>query len=122
QAFMTDRGFCPPNLERNRLIERTKAGLERAKRAGKRLGRPPCSPVLLRAAADHVARGISIRKAAAESKIPASSLRRFLKRCAQNVFSGAVPKPCGFKGLRSGSDPHLNRSFLARLPQSSSGA
>ena len=68
--------------ERNRLIERTKAGLERAKRAGKRLGRPPCSPVLLRAAADHVARGISIRKAAAESKIPASSLRRFLKKCA----------------------------------------
>ena len=68
--------------ERYRLIERTKAGLERAKRAGKRLGRPPCSPVLLRAAADHVARGTSIRKAAAESKIPASSLRRFLKKCA----------------------------------------
>jgi len=68
--------------ERNRLIERTKAGLERAKRTGKRLGRPPCSPILLRAAADRVTRGTSIRKAAAESKIPASSLRRFLKNCA----------------------------------------
>jgi len=67
--------------ERNRLIERTKAGLDRAKRAGKRLGRPPCSPVLLRAAADDVGRGTSIRKAATVQGIPASSLRRFL-RCA----------------------------------------
>jgi len=67
--------------ERSRLIDRTKAGLERARRAGKRLGRPPCSPVLLRAAADDVGKGASIRKAAASAGIPESSLRRFLS-CA----------------------------------------
>src|SRR5258708_18973136 len=36
--------------ERARLIERTKAGLERARRKGKRLGRPPCSAIALHAA------------------------------------------------------------------------
>jgi len=65
--------------ERLRLIERTKAGLERARREGKRLGRPPCSQILLRAAADHVAKGKSIRKAAEAARIPERSLRRFLK-------------------------------------------
>jgi DNA invertase Pin-like site-specific DNA recombinase len=64
--------------ERNRLIERTKAGLERARREGKRLGRPPCSSILLHAAADRVAKGESIRKAARAVHIPERSLRRFL--------------------------------------------
>ncbi len=64
--------------ERSRLIERTKAGLERARKQGKRLGRPPCSVVLLSAAADAVRSGSSIRKAAATKGIPESSLRRFL--------------------------------------------
>jgi putative DNA-invertase from lambdoid prophage Rac len=36
--------------ERARLIERTKAGLERARRQGKRIGRPRASPLLLAAA------------------------------------------------------------------------
>ncbi len=67
--------------ERARLIERTRAGIERARRAGKRLGRPPCSPVLLRAAADHVGRGTSIRKAARAMQVPERSLRRFLAAC-----------------------------------------
>jgi putative DNA-invertase from lambdoid prophage Rac len=64
--------------ERTRLIERTRAGLERARRDGKRLGRPPVSPVLLNAAADRVGRGESIRGAAREMGIPEKSLRRFL--------------------------------------------
>ncbi len=68
--------------ERSRLIERTKAGLERARRSGKRLGRPPCSVVLLNAAADVVRSGRSIRRAAAMKGIPESSLRRFLAQCA----------------------------------------
>ncbi len=67
--------------ERGRLIERTKAGLERARREGKRLGRPPCSPILLHAAADQVGKGLSIRKAAAAKGIPERSLRRFLAAC-----------------------------------------
>jgi len=68
--------------ERARLIERTKAGLERARREGKRLGRPPCSTIALHAAAEAVRAGSSIRKAAAERGIPESSLRRFLAKCA----------------------------------------
>ena len=68
--------------ERTRLIERTKAGLERARAQGKRLGRPPCSPVLLGAAADHVAEGMSIRAAAKAAGVPERSLRRHLLRQA----------------------------------------
>ena len=66
--------------ERARLIERTKAGLERARREGKRLGRPPCSMIALHAAAEAVRSGTSIRKAAAARGIPESSLRRFLAK------------------------------------------
>ncbi len=51
--------------ERSRLIERTRAGLER-----------------VNAAADAVRSGASIRKAAATKGIPESSLRRFLAQCA----------------------------------------
>lgn len=65
--------------ERTRLIERTKAGLERARSDGKRLGRPPCSPVLMGAAADRVARGESIRGAARELNVPERSLRRYMR-------------------------------------------
>jgi DNA invertase Pin-like site-specific DNA recombinase len=68
--------------ERDRLIERTKAGLERARREGKRLGRPPCSMIALHAAAEAVRSGTSIRKAAAARGIPESSLRRFLAKVA----------------------------------------
>ena len=68
--------------ERARLIERTKAGLDRARRDGKRLGRPPCSVIALHAAADAVRSGTSIRKAAAARGIPESSLRRWLTKCA----------------------------------------
>jgi len=69
--------------ERSRLIERTKAGIERARRSGKRLGRPPCSPILLRAAAERVSNGESIRCAAALAQIPERSLRRFLAGAAK---------------------------------------
>jgi DNA invertase Pin-like site-specific DNA recombinase len=68
--------------ERTRLIERTKAGLERARREGKRLGRPPASPVLLHAARDLVAAGVPAAEAARQKGLSRSSLRRFL---AQNA-------------------------------------
>jgi DNA invertase Pin-like site-specific DNA recombinase len=80
--------------ERSRLIERTKAGIERARRRGKRLGRPPCSPILLRAAADRVGKGESMRSAAASAQIPERSLRRFLagaaKRPSPSMMDEAV--------------------------------
>jgi DNA invertase Pin-like site-specific DNA recombinase len=64
--------------ERTRLIERTKAGLERARREGKRLGRPPASPVLLHAAADLVRSGTAIRAAARVKGVNEATLRRHL--------------------------------------------
>lgn len=65
--------------ERTRLIERTKAGVERARRQGKRLGRPPASPILVRAAADLVSAGVPIAQAAREKGISRSTLQRFLR-------------------------------------------
>jgi DNA invertase Pin-like site-specific DNA recombinase len=64
--------------ERSRLIERTKAGLERARRQGKRLGRPPASQVTLHAARDLVVAGVPVAEAARQKGLSRSSLRRFL--------------------------------------------
>ncbi len=66
--------------ERTRLIERTKAGLERARRQGKRLGRPPASRILLMAAADLVQQGLSLSEAARRKSISRSTLCRFVAR------------------------------------------
>jgi DNA invertase Pin-like site-specific DNA recombinase len=66
--------------ERSRLIERTKAGVERARRAGKRLGRPPASPVLLNAARDLVTGGAPVAAAARQKGVARSTLQRFLSR------------------------------------------
>ena len=65
--------------ERARLIERTKAGLERARRQGKRLGRPPASPVLLHAARDLVLEGVPVAEAARRKGVARSTLQRFLQ-------------------------------------------
>jgi DNA invertase Pin-like site-specific DNA recombinase len=74
-------------FERERLIERTKAGLERARRSGKRLGRPPVSSILLGAAADLVARGSPVSEAARRKGVTRSTLRRFIER---RTASGAT--------------------------------
>jgi DNA invertase Pin-like site-specific DNA recombinase len=71
--------------ERARLIERTKAGLERARRQGMRLGRPPASPILLHAAVELVAEGVSVAEAARRKGVKRTTLRRFL--------AGAPPAP-----------------------------
>lgn len=75
--------------ERDRLIERTHAGLDRARREGKRLGRPPVSIVLVTAAADLVAGGMPVAQAAREKGVPRNSLRRYLASVAQRVSAGA---------------------------------
>ena len=64
--------------ERTTLIARTKAGLERARRQGKRLGRPPASQVTLHAARDLVVAGVPVAEAARQKGLSRSSLRRFL--------------------------------------------
>jgi DNA invertase Pin-like site-specific DNA recombinase len=65
--------------ERARLIERTRAGLARARREGKRIGRPRASPLALSAAADRVA-VLGLRQAAREAGVGAATLHRFVKR------------------------------------------
>lgn len=65
--------------ERTRLIERTKAGIERARREGKALGRPKASPVLLHAARDLVAAGMPVAKAARQKGVSRSTLQRFVR-------------------------------------------
>lgn len=65
--------------ERARLIERTRAGLDRARREGRHIGRPRASAVMLHAAADLVAAGSSIRAAARAKGLPEATLRRFLR-------------------------------------------
>jgi len=64
--------------ERTRLIERTKAGLERARREGKPLGRPRLSPLALAAAAADVDAGLSRREAARRRGISESAVRVYL--------------------------------------------
>jgi DNA invertase Pin-like site-specific DNA recombinase len=66
-------------FERQRLIERTKAGLERARKQGKKLGRPRLSPLKLAAAAEDVAAGMSQRGAARKRGISEASLRAYLR-------------------------------------------
>jgi DNA invertase Pin-like site-specific DNA recombinase len=64
--------------ERTRLIERTKAGLERARREGKRLGRPRVSPLKVAAAVERVRAGASLREAAEAAGVGYGTLRRTL--------------------------------------------
>lgn len=66
-------------MERERLVVRTKAGMERARLQGKRIGRPRVSPIALTAAADAVRAGELTQKAAAKKwGIGASTLRDLL--------------------------------------------
>jgi putative DNA-invertase from lambdoid prophage Rac len=74
--------------ERARLIERTKAGIERARHQGKRLGRPPASPILLHAAAALVAQGKAVAAAAKAKGVSRTTLRRFIARAPGTITSG----------------------------------
>ena len=65
--------------ERARLIERTNAGLDRAKRKGIRLGRPQ-TRVDVWQAERLLAGGASLRKVAEELRVPLGTLHRALER------------------------------------------
>ena len=69
--------------ERQRIIERTKAGLERLKRQGVRLGRPQ-RRLDLQLARQLREQGATIRQVAKELRVPASTLDRALRRCPEN--------------------------------------
>lgn len=70
-------GWCAEQ-ERATLIARTKAGLQRARREGKRLGRPRISPLKVAAAVERVRAGASIRDAATAAGVNRETLRRAL--------------------------------------------
>lgn len=76
-------------LERSLIAERVKAGLRNARKNGKRLGRPRVQ-VDHRRLEDAVRRGLSIREAAKELRISASSYGRI--RRVLRVPMTAVPK------------------------------
>jgi putative DNA-invertase from lambdoid prophage Rac len=66
--------------ERQRLIERTKAGMARAKRQGRHPGRPRADSAKLASAANLVAHGFSYRKAAQARGVSARSLARWVRQ------------------------------------------
>lgn len=78
--------------ERTRLIERTKAGMARAKREGKKIGRPRTSTVLLHAAADLVNTGMPVAEAARTKGVTRASLRRWMAERAPRGGDGNGPK------------------------------
>lgn len=65
--------------ERIRMGERTKAGLERARRQGVVIGRPRRA-IDLRRAKSLLKEGLSLRQIAKRLKVPASTLHRALRR------------------------------------------
>jgi len=87
--------------ERAQIIARTKAGMERARREGKQIGRPPVVVDLARAL-ELRARGISIRRIAREMKIGASTVHRALT--THDALAGAAVS--NGAGSDPQSDPH----------------
>jgi DNA invertase Pin-like site-specific DNA recombinase len=72
--------------ERERMIERTKAGLERARAAGKRIGRKPrVTPELQAQIEKRVAEDWSIREIAAALKIPKATVYRTVRALARGA-------------------------------------
>lgn len=67
--------------ERLRISERTKAGLQRARRAGKVLGRPRVE-VNFKKLHGMQERGLSLRQIASEAGLSLSTVVRTLNRCA----------------------------------------
>lgn len=78
--------------ERRRLVERTKAGLERARRQGKRIGRPHrVDPATLARALTMRQAGRSVRDLAVALKVPRATLQRALA-AAQKGSPAEPPK------------------------------
>ncbi len=74
--------------ERERMIERTRAGMERARLAGKPIGRPE-RPISLPIARALRAEGLSVRAVAKRMQVPPSTLRRALERDEREAAPGS---------------------------------
>lgn len=66
-------------FERDIISERIKAGLKNARSKGKRLGRPPVSPIIIKQAKELRAQGLSYRKIGKRLGISESMVRKGLK-------------------------------------------
>ena len=84
--------LCVARLERTRLIERTKAGLQRAKDEGVRLGRPPVSDLRLAEARQHVVQGRPVAVAARLARVGEGTLGRHLR--ARGLLQAGAKKGC----------------------------
>jgi putative DNA-invertase from lambdoid prophage Rac len=93
--------------ERAQLIARTRLGMERARREGKRIGRPPVEVDIARAL-ELRAQGLSIRRIARELRVGASTVHRALRvhdaLAGAAVSNGAGSDPQG--------DPHDSPRIL----------
>ena len=69
-------------LERGMIQERVKAGLERAKQEGKRLGRPPLPEAIKRRIVWCRQQGYSFRKTAEKSGVSLSTVQRVMQDAA----------------------------------------
>jgi DNA invertase Pin-like site-specific DNA recombinase len=81
--------------ERTRLIERTKAGMARARKEGKKIGRPRTSTVMLHAAAEFVANGMPVSEAARRKGVSRASLRRWMAERGHPDRAGKDPDDAG---------------------------
>ena len=66
-------------FERSIIQERVRAGLQRAKREGKRLGRPPIADKLAERIRAALAGGMSVRKTAAKFEVNPSTVQRIAR-------------------------------------------
>lgn len=97
--------------ERARLIERTKAGIERARAAGKRIGRKPrVTPELAAQIAKKVAEDWTIRDIAAALKIPKATVYRTVR---------ALPRAATSKDCTDGPSPSGHAEKRASAPSAS---
>jgi DNA invertase Pin-like site-specific DNA recombinase len=80
--------------ERTRLVERTKAGLDRARAKGKKLGRPPRRfyRKQLTIARQLLGEGKSLRDAARILDVPATTLHRAMKGTSERSKKGTLPE------------------------------
>ncbi len=110
-------------LERELIRERTIAGVARARRLGKRLGRPCAErrtasqgPRLdVEAAKQAIASGVSIRAAAWAQQVGEATLRRALARAAASESSsGGSLKLRDSQAAHEHGRAHRNRSFSTR--------
>ena len=66
-------------LEREKASQRTKAGLERARAMGKRLGRPPLAPATREALRTALDRGKSWHRVSGETGIPYTTVKKYAR-------------------------------------------